>query len=146
MPLSAPPRLGAILRYPLLSACCASSCMTRLPHRLLRTARSIDSLLPLLLQSCRNLPSARNELRWLREHLAATKNATKRLNPLQRNESLRRLCLERSRGKPLQYIIGDQPFGDLEILCRPGVLIPRFACPPLPPLETYILSMEMDIR
>lgn len=26
---------------------------------------------------------------------------------------------------PLQYILGNQPFGDLEILCRKGVLIPR---------------------
>lgn len=33
---------------------------------------------------------------------------------------------ERSRGKPLQYILGDQPFGNLEILCRKGVLIPRY--------------------
>jgi len=35
------------------------------------------------------------------------------------------MCLWRSRGFPLQYILGDQPFGDLEILCRRGVLIPR---------------------
>ncbi|KAJ5099146.1 hypothetical protein N7532_006147 [Penicillium argentinense] len=36
------------------------------------------------------------------------------------------MCYRRSRGYPLQYILGDQPFGNLEILCRPGVLIPRF--------------------
>jgi HemK-like putative methylase len=35
------------------------------------------------------------------------------------------LVRRRARGEPLQYIIGNQPFGDLEILCRPGVLIPR---------------------
>lgn len=35
------------------------------------------------------------------------------------------MCHRRSRGYPLQYILGDQPFGDLEILCRRGVLIPR---------------------
>ncbi|KAI9711902.1 MAG: hypothetical protein M1812_007056 [Candelaria pacifica] len=29
-----------------------------------------------------------------------------------------------SRGKPLQYILGSQPFGDLDIICESGVLIP----------------------
>jgi methylase of polypeptide subunit release factors len=37
------------------------------------------------------------------------------------------MCLMRSTGYPLQYILGNQPFGDLEILCRRGVLIPRSA-------------------
>lgn len=32
----------------------------------------------------------------------------------------------RSRGEPLQYILGSEFVGDLEIKCRPGVLIPRF--------------------
>ncbi|EXJ62322.1 hypothetical protein A1O7_02756 [Cladophialophora yegresii CBS 114405] len=31
----------------------------------------------------------------------------------------------RSKGMPLQYIMGSQPFGNLDILCRRGVLIPR---------------------
>lgn len=44
---------------------------------------------------------------------------------------LARLVAERAGGKPLQYIIGNQPFGNLEIICRPGVLIPR------PETETY---------
>ncbi|KIV91625.1 hypothetical protein PV10_06143 [Exophiala mesophila] len=44
---------------------------------------------------------------------------------------LARLVAERARGKPLQYVIGNQPFGNLEIICRPGVLIPR------PETETY---------
>ncbi|KAJ5491607.1 hypothetical protein N7539_003174 [Penicillium diatomitis] len=35
------------------------------------------------------------------------------------------MCESRARGMPLQYILGDQPFGELEILCRRGVLIPR---------------------
>lgn len=34
---------------------------------------------------------------------------------------------QRERGMPLQYILGSEPFGDLDILCRPGVLIPRLA-------------------
>ncbi|KAI5280516.1 hypothetical protein KEM54_003672 [Ascosphaera aggregata] len=32
---------------------------------------------------------------------------------------------QRAVGKPLQYILGNQPFGQLDILCREGVLIPR---------------------
>lgn len=27
---------------------------------------------------------------------------------------------------PLQYVIGTQPFGEIEVKCRPGVLIPRW--------------------
>ncbi|KAL8715675.1 MAG: hypothetical protein Q9225_006328 [Loekoesia sp. 1 TL-2023] len=96
--------------------------MPRLPPQLLRQAFFIDPLLPLLLRSCRDLQSARNELRWLREHISAAR-ASSRHDPIRFR--LHQLCLERSRGKPLQYIIGDQLFGNLEILCRPGVLIPR---------------------
>lgn len=37
-----------------------------------------------------------------------------------------RLCHWRLKTVPLQYLIGWQPFGSLEILCRPNVLIPRW--------------------
>ncbi|KAI4114655.1 MAG: hypothetical protein LQ345_004600 [Seirophora villosa] len=103
--------------------------MPRLPPQLISQARNIDPLIPLLLRSCRDLHSARNELRWLREHLSPNPNASNR------QKSLRRLCIERSRGKPLQYILGDQPFGNLEILCRTGVLIPR------PETETWATNL-----
>ncbi|KAJ5504668.1 hypothetical protein N7463_007542 [Penicillium fimorum] len=46
----------------------------------------------------------------------------------------------RSRGYPLQYILGDQPFGDLEILCRRGVLIPR------PETESYTYQAAKLVR
>ncbi|KAI3335145.1 S-adenosyl-L-methionine-dependent methyltransferase [Ustulina deusta] len=36
-----------------------------------------------------------------------------------------RLVARRGAGEPLQYVLGSQPFGDLEILCEKGVLIPR---------------------
>jgi methylase of polypeptide subunit release factors len=36
-----------------------------------------------------------------------------------------KLCQRRARSEPLQYILGSQPFGELEIKCKPGVLIPR---------------------
>lgn len=38
---------------------------------------------------------------------------------------LTRLCRRRGIGVPLQYVLGSQPFGNLDIKCRPGVLIPR---------------------
>ena len=79
--------------------------------------------LPLLLKATGDLPSAENELRWLREHV------NKVLPPTaphqQRKRDLLALCKRRAKLEPLQYILGSQPFGDLEILCRPGVLIPR---------------------
>ncbi|KAI8630367.1 hypothetical protein F5Y19DRAFT_464188 [Xylariaceae sp. FL1651] len=36
-----------------------------------------------------------------------------------------RLVARRGAGEPLQYVLGSQPFGTLDILCRKGVLIPR---------------------
>lgn len=99
--------------------------MTRLSSALLRRAYSLDPLLPLLLRECRDLDSARNELRWIREHVnASDQSHTRGDGWLQRR--LRLMVQDRARGKPLQYILGDQPFGDLEILCRKGVLIPRY--------------------
>ncbi|KAL8807449.1 MAG: hypothetical protein Q9200_004667 [Gallowayella weberi] len=118
--------------------------MPRLPSHLRRHAYSIDPLLPLLLRSCRTLPSAINELRWLREHLLSSFPQSHAAQRLLRDR-LHKLCLERSRGRPLQYILGDQPFGELLILCRKGVLIPRSAYPsPLPSINrayTNILSV-----
>ena len=100
--------------------------MPRLPTGLLRHARAQEPLLVPLLRTCRDLNSARNELRWLREHVE--QNLLKKGLPaegLAVRQSLRRLCHERGRGKPLQYILGTEYFGELELLCRPGVLIPR---------------------
>ena len=42
---------------------------------------------------------------------------------------------KRSAGMPLQYILGNQPFGNLDILCRKHVLIPR--------LDTEIYTDKM---
>jgi len=122
--------------------------MPRLPHSLLLRAHATNPLLPTLLRTCRDLPSARNELRWLREHafgLAQKQapgraykhlpvNCHARISKLRRTcirarpewrALLRRICEDRGRGKPLQYILGTQPFGEVEVLCRPGVLVPR---------------------
>ncbi|OCK77957.1 S-adenosyl-L-methionine-dependent methyltransferase [Lepidopterella palustris CBS 459.81] len=100
--------------------------MPRLAPQLLRHARKIDPLLPLLLRPCRDLVSAQNELRWLREHAIKTaNNSEKRSRIAGWRTVLRQLVEERTTGKPLQYILGTEYFGDLEIVCYPGVLIPR---------------------
>ena len=93
--------------------------MPRLVWSILRHAYNIDPLLPRLLATCGDLCSARNELRWLREHAVATTARP------QWHRTLRMLIAERASGKPLQYVLGNQPFGDLEVLCEKGVLIPR---------------------
>ncbi|RMZ78570.1 hypothetical protein DV738_g3806, partial [Chaetothyriales sp. CBS 135597] len=90
--------------------------------------------LPRLLTQCRDLDSAQNELRWLTEHAQQVKSQSPD-NQETWQRSLARFIRRRTQGEPLQYIIGDQPFGDLEILCRPGVLIPR------PETETYSRSI-----
>jgi len=46
--------------------------MPRLPPALIRRAAHENPFLPLLLRVCRDLPSARNELRWLEEHARET--------------------------------------------------------------------------
>ena len=97
--------------------------MPRLPTSLLRRARHIHPLLPRLLRPCRDLESAQNELRWLREH--AIEKGEVEGERARWQSKLDRLCRERERGRPLQYILGSQPFGNLDILCRSKVLIPR---------------------
>lgn len=104
--------------------------MPRLKTSLLRHARAINPLLPLLLRTCRTIPSAHNELRWLREHVnerllkkfGSAKDVPERL----RHRCVADLVRRRGRGEPLQYLLGSQPFGDLDIKCRKGVLIPRY--------------------
>lgn len=100
-----------------------STYMPRLSHRLMAAAAGENSLLPLLLRPCRDLPSARRELQWLTKYaktIALGQDKPKDWRPL-----LHKLCQDRGRGKPLQYILGTEYFGPLEITCRPGVLIPR---------------------
>lgn len=98
--------------------------MPRIPHSLLLRAYQISPLLPLVLRATRTLPSAIRELRWLDEHVKQ-QDKSSRLNQSQRKGKLVQLCKRREKGEPLQYILGSQPFGELDIKCRPGVLIPR---------------------
>jgi methylase of polypeptide subunit release factors len=101
--------------------------MPRIQNALLRKARAIDPFLPILLAPCRDLHAAQNELRWLREHVEKVAKARRAKGDiLAKGAMLNQLVQERARGKPLQYLLGTEYFGDLEIRCRPGVLIPRW--------------------
>lgn len=127
--------------------------MPRLAPALLREARASHVLLPLLLRECRDLPSARNELRWLQEHAhesCGLPSSQLRIEtPPRKAESaaysliwktLSHNVHRRAKGEPLQYILGTQPFGDLQILCREGVLIPR------PETEAYTTRLGSILR
>ncbi|KAK4152951.1 S-adenosyl-L-methionine-dependent methyltransferase [Chaetomidium leptoderma] len=104
--------------------------MPRLPPSLFwRARREISPMAAQLLPACRDLQSAANELRWIREHVQDTKS------PIPAGLRVWQLVEKRGRGIPLQYVLGTQPFGDLEIKCRPGVLIPR------PETEAYTLHL-----
>jgi HemK-like putative methylase len=92
--------------------------MPRLRPQLLRHAQTLSLDLAALLPACRDLESAGNELRWLKDHAQRAAKANWQ-------NHLSELCRKRGRGVPLQYVLGSQPFGPLDILCKPGVLIPR---------------------
>lgn len=104
-----------------------SPSMPRIPTSTVIKAYRQNPLLPILLQECRSVSSAQNELRWLRERaIHAWKQWPWKYSASGWKTLLRTMCKVRSKGMPLQYILGDQPFGNLEILCEKGVLIPRF--------------------
>ncbi|KAI3138830.1 hypothetical protein CBS147325_6885 [Penicillium roqueforti] len=112
--------------------------MPRIPFSVIIKAQRENNLLPILLKECRTIDSARNELRWLRER--AVRDSQSLPSKTGWRSRLRSMCRMRSRGYPLQYILGDQPFGDLEILCRRGVLIPR------PETESYTYQAANLVR
>ncbi|CAH0053246.1 unnamed protein product [Clonostachys solani] len=103
--------------------------MPRIAPQLIRSALSHSPELAALLPACRDLNSAFNELRWIREHVDKTVG-------FNRKRHLEKLCQKRGRGVPLQYLLGTQPFGSLNIKCKPGVLIPR------PETEAYVCYLQ----
>ncbi|RIA97718.1 S-adenosyl-L-methionine-dependent methyltransferase, partial [Glomus cerebriforme] len=79
-----------------------------------------------------NINQAKQELKWLTQHVLqkTRKNSfllkEKNLNDFEKN-LLNELINERvEKSKPLQYILGTQPFCDLEIITESPVLIPRW--------------------
>ncbi|KAI5461325.1 S-adenosyl-L-methionine-dependent methyltransferase [Mariannaea sp. PMI_226] len=92
--------------------------MPRLPPALFRHAKQESPYLATLLPACRDIASARNELRWIKSHVDETYTSQQPLRVAQ-------MVRQRGSGVPLQYVLGSQPFGSLEIKCKPGVLIPR---------------------
>ncbi|ROT39147.1 S-adenosyl-L-methionine-dependent methyltransferase [Sodiomyces alkalinus F11] len=101
--------------------------MPRILPSLFRKARTISPHLGTLLPATRDLPSALNELRWIREHvhLTATGDGGNAASAAALEKRVAALCARRGRGVPLQYVLGTQPFGTLDLRCRPGVLVPR---------------------
>lgn len=91
--------------------------MPRLTPELIRVAGRRHALLPLLLPECRTIEQASMELRWLTNEGRREGGG---------KNWLKALCEKRGRGWPLQYLLGTQPFGALEMICERGVLIPRF--------------------
>lgn len=57
------------------------------------------------------LAQAKSELKWIKLELP--------------ENQWEKAVQERAQFKPLQYILGSQPFGKLDIRCKEGVLIPR---------------------
>jgi HemK-like putative methylase len=108
--------------------------MTRIPPWLFRQAKGHSLNAANLLLATRSLPLALNELRWIKEHVDNT--------TVMRHRSLQlaNLCRKRGQGFPLQYILGWQPFGPLDIKCTPGVLIPR------PETEAYTYHLANLIK
>ncbi|KAH6892253.1 S-adenosyl-L-methionine-dependent methyltransferase [Thelonectria olida] len=92
--------------------------MPRLAPSLFRQAKRESPHLATLLPACRDIGSARNELRWLQSHIDENFSSRK-------PRHLERLVRQRGKGVPLQYVLGSQPFGALDIKCKEGVLIPR---------------------
>lgn len=107
--------------------------MSRIPPWLFRKASRRSANIAALLPACRDLQSAMNEFRWLKEHVNSTASTSK-------ENLLSRLCKKRGQGYPLQYILGSQPFGPLDVQCRPGVLIPR------PETEAYTYHLTDLIK
>lgn len=87
--------------------------MVRLAPCLFRAAQRRHWLLPLLLRATRNLEEAQRELQWLWQGSKSWGILLKR-------------CRMRSRQYPLQYLLGDQPFGELVVKVHRNVLIPRW--------------------
>ncbi len=111
--------------------------MPRLSPQLIHAAKTIDPLLLPLLKANRTIESSQIELRWIKQELNSSR--------------WNWACRARSKLMPLQYILGSQPFGTLDIKCQKGVLIPRWEteewCVSLGELiNTSLPSLEAELH
>lgn len=97
------------------------------PRDILRARSAANKALLSLLPVCRDLRSARNEVKWMTEHALDISRRLEGGEAVDHSRILSDYVCRRARGEPLQYILGSEWFGELEIRCRPGVLIPRCA-------------------
>lgn len=81
---------------------------------MVRQAAKKHKLLPYVLAATRQLPEAEQELNWLMDFYKSD------------TQALARAAWLRSHQYPLQYLLKTQPFLGIDVLCRPGVLIPRW--------------------
>ncbi|CAE6518030.1 unnamed protein product [Rhizoctonia solani] len=95
--------------------------MPRIPQLVANLARSLGSR-----------QQAFREFRWIKESVGSHSNSSQGL--------LADKLLKRTQGWPLQYLLGTQPFGSIEILTRPPTLIPR------PETEHWTLCLAQILR
>lgn len=86
--------------------------MPRISTSLIRKALKESYLLPYLLPANHSIEAAKQELQWIKNELPQSKWLS--------------ACKKRSNSIPLQYILGSQPFGSIDIICQKNVLIPRW--------------------
>ncbi|CAO3616508.1 unnamed protein product [Cunninghamella echinulata] len=89
-----------------------------------------SSLIKRLLPACDGDASvAKRQLIWMKEKIIQDRNDPKNHQPLDQKEfSLLEYYIQQrvEQHKPLQYILGTQPFYNLDIITRPPTLIPRW--------------------
>ncbi|CAE6420922.1 unnamed protein product [Rhizoctonia solani] len=92
----------------------------------------IPTLLAKLSHYLGSRQQALREFRWIKESIGRHLDSSQGL--------LADKLLKRTRGWPLQYLLGTQPFGSIEILTRPPTLIPR------PETEYWTLCLAQILR
>ncbi|KAJ1304533.1 hypothetical protein OPQ81_005674 [Rhizoctonia solani] len=92
----------------------------------------IQKLLAKLSLSLGSRQQALRELRWINESIGSHSGSSQAL--------LADKLLKRTEGWPLQYLLGTQPFGSIEILTRPPILIPR------PETEYWTLRLAQTLQ
>lgn len=97
--------------------------MPRVSPSILRKCDATNRFLRFLLPACKTVERSVLELKWISDELRSSGSLNVKPKLLR---AIHNACVERSRLVPLQYILGSQPFGALNILCERGVLIPRW--------------------